>query len=176
MFAPQTAAQKSLPLLSWVHRGAHAEVVLPDGRRASSASSWPCLNTFDRAKPRPSSRMDLVKTPTIVDFPESTFPITATRISMEQAPSVACLRARMSVLSPPACKMLLQTCQGLITLVALCRRYTLVQALSGVLVDACCSTGGCACLDRANLKVLYHATTHPCSPSRAQTAQALQQG
>ena len=68
------------------------------------ASSCPCLNTLERAKPRPSSRMDRVRTPTMVDLPESTLPMTATRISMELAPSSAlgCLRARMSALSPPA--------------------------------------------------------------------------
>ena len=96
------------------------------------ASSWPCLNTLDRAKPRPSSRMDLVSTPTMVDLPESTFPITATRISMEQAPSVACLRARMSVLSPPAGKVMLKACQGSFTEVVLCGCQPLVQISSGV--------------------------------------------
>lgn len=44
-------------------------------------SSWPCLNTFERAKPRPSSSTERVSTPTMVDLPESTLPMTATRTS-----------------------------------------------------------------------------------------------
>jgi len=37
------------------------------------------LNTLARARPRPSSRMERVSTPTSVDLPLSTLPITATR-------------------------------------------------------------------------------------------------
>lgn len=51
------------------------------------APSWSCLNTFERAEPLPSSSIDRVSTPTIVLFPESTFPMTATRTSRGRQPS-----------------------------------------------------------------------------------------
>lgn len=51
------------------------------------SSSWECLKTFDRAPPRPLSSTLRVSTPTIVDLPESTLPITATRSSSGMRPS-----------------------------------------------------------------------------------------
>ncbi len=42
----------------------------------------PAPPTFERAKPRPSSSMDRVSTPTMVDLPLSTLPMMATRTSM----------------------------------------------------------------------------------------------
>jgi hypothetical protein len=46
------------------------------------AYSWLKLNTCFLALPLPSSAIDFVSTPTSVDFPESTLPITATRVSL----------------------------------------------------------------------------------------------
>lgn len=40
-----------------------------------------CLKRFSRARPRPLSNSPCVRTPSRVDFPESTFPSTATRRS-----------------------------------------------------------------------------------------------
>jgi len=56
------------------------------------------LKTFDQAAPLPSSSSPFVKTPTKVDLPESTFPITAIlmsfsdELSAEEDPST-CLEA-----------------------------------------------------------------------------------
>lgn len=43
--------------------------------------SWRCLKRLRRARPRPLSSSPCVSTPNSVDFPESTFPSTATRRS-----------------------------------------------------------------------------------------------
>mmetsp|Transcript_28263 Transcript_28263/g.83677 ORF Transcript_28263/g.83677 Transcript_28263/m.83677 type:complete len:260 (-) Transcript_28263:455-1234(-) len=45
------------------------------------ASSCANLKTLERARPRPSSSIERVRTPTMVDLPLSTFPMTATRTS-----------------------------------------------------------------------------------------------
>ena len=57
-------------------------------------------HTFERARPRPSSSMPRVSTPTSVLLPLSTLPMTATRTSMEGQPSV-CRLTRISALAPP---------------------------------------------------------------------------
>ena len=62
------------------------------------ASSWWCLKTLERARPRPSSSMDRVSTPTMVLLPESTFPMMATRTSMGL--SVPCRLTSASTTSP----------------------------------------------------------------------------
>ena len=43
--------------------------------------SWRCLKRLSLARPRPLSSSPCVKTPSNVDFPESTLPKTATRRS-----------------------------------------------------------------------------------------------
>ena len=46
------------------------------------ATSWLKLKTDFLAEPRPSSIIDFVRTPTSVDLPESTLPMTAILVSL----------------------------------------------------------------------------------------------
>ena len=67
----------TLPVLS------KPRISLPTEEVRPVSASCLCLNSLWRARPRPLSSSPWVKTPSKVDFPASTFPTTAQRISLK---------------------------------------------------------------------------------------------
>ena len=55
--------------------------------------SWRCRKRFNRARPRPLSNSSCVKTPSRVLFPASTFPNTASRMSINYKKSIKPLKS-----------------------------------------------------------------------------------